>query len=93
MHLVKNKDIVRFIKAQRIRWLGHVHRRDEKNIIKKITKGKLFNSRKRGRPRETWMDNVEKDLEIMKIKNWKSLALRREKWKDVVLEAQACIRL
>ena len=79
MHLIKNKDIVRYIKSQRIRWLGHVHRSDESNIIKKITMCKLFNSNRIGRPREIWIDNVEKDLDKTKIRNWNGLALKPEK--------------
>ena len=77
-----------------MRWLGHVHRRDESNIIKKkITMCKLFNSKRRGRPREIWIDNVEKDFDKMNIRNWKGLALRRGKWMAVVLEAEACMEV
>jgi hypothetical protein len=36
--IIKGKDIVRFIKAQRIRWLGYM----ESAIPKKVLKGKLF---------------------------------------------------
>jgi hypothetical protein len=40
--IIKGKDIVRFIKAQRIRWLGHMERMEESAIPKKVLKGNYF---------------------------------------------------
>ena len=35
MELVKNADIVRFIKSRRMAWLGHVMRMDEREHLRK----------------------------------------------------------
>jgi hypothetical protein len=50
--LIKNEDIVRFIKACRISWLGHVVRMSDDAMRKRILYGKLFCTRKRGRPKK-----------------------------------------
>jgi hypothetical protein len=40
--LLKGEDIVRFIKPQRIRWLGHVKRMEDNAMPKRILKGRPF---------------------------------------------------
>jgi hypothetical protein len=48
---INGKDIVKFIKAQRIRWLGHVKRMEVGAMPRKMLKGRLFIGRRRGRLR------------------------------------------
>ena len=55
------KDIVKFIKAQKIRWLGHVKRMEVGAMPRKMMEG---------RPHFRWMDNVIADSKVMKIKRW-----------------------
>jgi hypothetical protein len=60
---------VKFIKAQRIRWLGHVKRMEVGGaMLRKVMEGRLFTGRRKGRPRLRWMDEVVADLRVMKIK-------------------------
>jgi hypothetical protein len=49
---LKGEDIVRFIKSQTIRWLGHVERMEDNAMPKRMLKG---------RPRMRWLDDVEED--------------------------------
>jgi hypothetical protein len=65
--LIEGQDPVRFIKAQRLRWLGHIERMPETQMPKRILKGRLDNRRRRGHPRMWWMDSVIVDLATMGI--------------------------
>jgi hypothetical protein len=60
--LLKGEDIVRFIKSQRIRWLGHVERMEDNAMPKRMLKG---------RPRMRWPEEIENDLKRMKVTGWK----------------------
>jgi hypothetical protein len=42
-----------------------------------------------GRPKRRWIEEVETELKGMGVKDWKSLALERDKWKKIVEEAKA----
>jgi hypothetical protein len=48
---INRGDIVKFIKAQRIRWLRHVKRMEVGAMPRKMMEGRLFIGRKRGRRR------------------------------------------
>jgi hypothetical protein len=86
---INGEDIVKFIKAQRMRWLGHVKRMEVGAMPRKMTEGRLFIGRRKGRPRLGWMDDVVVDLKAIKIKQWMEKAKDREQWRMVVEEAKA----
>jgi hypothetical protein len=87
--LLKGEDIVRFIKSQRIRWLGHVERMEDIVMPKRMLKGRLYSKRRKGRPRMRWLDDVDSDLKKMEVKGWKEKMRDREQWRLVVEEAKA----
>ena len=43
--LIKGADIVRFIKAQRIKWLGHIQRMDQARPTRKLLDWKPMGTR------------------------------------------------
>jgi hypothetical protein len=49
--LLKGEDIVKFIKSQRIRWLGQVDRMEDNAMPKRMLKRRLYSKRRKGRPR------------------------------------------
>jgi hypothetical protein len=86
---IKGEDIVKFIKVQRIRWLGHVKRMEAGALPRRMMEGRLFTGRRKGRPCLRWIDNVVADLRAMRIKQWTEKAEDREQWRLVVKEAKA----
>jgi GTP1/Obg family GTP-binding protein len=87
--LLKGEDIVRFIKSQRIRWLGHVERMEDNTVLKRMLKGRLYSKKRKGRPRMRWLDYVESNLKKMEVKGWNEEMMDREQWRLVVEEAKA----
>ena len=87
--IIKGENIVRFIKCQIIRWLGHIEIMQDTAIPKKMLYGKLYATRRRGRPRMRWLDDVSMDLRKMDINEWRDRARNRETWRHIVAEAKA----
>ena len=56
------KGIVKFIRSQRLRWLGHVERMPEERMPKGMLKGRLHTTRRRGRPRMRWLGGITEEL-------------------------------
>ena len=82
------EDIVEFIKAQIIQWLGHVERMDDTATPKRVLKGKLYATRI-GRPRIRWLEDVIANLRRMGISGWMEKERNRDQWKRIVEEAKA----
>ena len=60
--LIEGTDIVRFIKAQRIKWLGHIQRMDTARPTRKLLDWKPMVTKPVGRPRQRWQKDVMEDL-------------------------------
>jgi hypothetical protein len=84
----KGENIVKWIKRQRISWLGHLERMEEDRMPKKIFTQELEGSRRRGRPRKVWKEEVERDLHVLGARRWSELVTDRKKWKDIVRQAK-----
>jgi hypothetical protein len=65
--LIKQQNIINYVKAQRLSWFGHINRMPESSIVKKIYKWKPFTSRPEGKPKSSWEDDVRNDLKKMKL--------------------------
>jgi hypothetical protein len=86
-NLLGHADLVRFIKSQRLSWLGHVERMEEKRMPKKILKDKMHGTKRKGCPRKHWID-VEQDLRTMGVRGWRTRARDQQEWRGVTREAK-----
>ena len=86
---IKGENIVKWIKGQRVSWLGHLQRIEEDRMPKKIFTQELEGTRRRGRPRKGWKEEVERDLQVLGVRRWRELVADRKKWKDIVRQAKA----
>jgi hypothetical protein len=59
------ENIVKWIKGQRISWLGHLERVEEVRMPKKIFTQEMEGTTRRGRPRKRWKEEVERDLQVL----------------------------
>ena len=82
-NLIEGADIVSFIKAQRIKWLGHIQRMDQARSTRKLLDWKPMGTRPVGKPRQRWQEDVMEDLKKLKVKNWKEVAKDRRTWRDL----------
>jgi len=73
-----------YVKAQRLSWFGHVHRKPETSIVRKIYKWQPYLTRPAGRPKHRWDDDVRNDLRRMKLFKWSEQAQDRLEWKKTV---------
>ena len=85
----KGENIVKWIKGQRISWLGHLERMEKDRMPKKIFTQELEGTRQRGRPRKRWKEEVERDLQVLGVRRRRELLADRKKWKDIVRQAKA----
>ena len=77
--LSKGENKVKWIKGQRLSWLGHLERMEEDRTPKKIFTEELEGTRRRGRPRKGWREEVERDLQVLGVRRWRKIVIDREK--------------
>jgi hypothetical protein len=52
-----------------LRWFGHVERMDERRLMTEIYKANLGGNAARGRPRQTFLDQIGEVLEKGQVKS------------------------
>ena len=78
-------DIALVLQQNRLRWYGHVLRKDDDYWVKKCMEYEVEGSRPRGRPKKTWKEVVREDCHARKLN--KEDAMDRSKWRKVIKEA------
>ena len=68
--LIRHKNIINHIKAQRLSWFGHLHQMPEEIMVKRVCKWKPMLTRPLGRPKNRWEDDIINYMKKLKIKDW-----------------------
>ena len=79
-------DIALVLQRNRLRWYGHVLRKDDDDWVKKCMEHEVEGSRPRGRPKKTWKGVVREDCQARKLN--KEDAMDRCKWRKMIKEAR-----
>jgi hypothetical protein len=86
--LSKGENIVKWIKGQRISWLGHLERMEGNRMPKKIFTQELEGTRRRGRPRKGWREEIERDLQVLRVRRGRECVKKKKKWRGIVRQAK-----
>jgi hypothetical protein len=81
--LISIRNIINYVKAQRLSWFGHINRMPETSTVRKIYKWKPSTSRPVGKPKSRWEDDVRNDLRKMKLIKWVEQVQDCLKWEDI----------
>ena len=73
----KGENIGKWIKGQRISWLGHLERMEENRMPQKIITQELEGTRRRGRHRKGWREAVERNLQVLGVRGWRVLVTKQ----------------
>jgi hypothetical protein len=62
---------------------------NEMAMPKRMLQDKIYTTRKRGRPRLRWLEDVHDDVRKMKVKGWGGFMKNKEEWRLIIQEAKA----
>jgi len=75
-------DIILILQQNRLRWYGHVLRKEDTDWVKKCMECEVEGPRPRGRPKRTWKEDVQKDCKARNLN--KEDAMDRGRWKKLI---------
>jgi hypothetical protein len=67
--LMRGGIIVKHVRAQRIKWWGHINRVGKTKTVRKIEKRNPVGMSSKGCPRNRWGDKVLNDLKKLRVMN------------------------
>jgi len=75
-------DIALVLQQNRLRWYGHVLRKDDDDWVKKCMEYEVEGPRPRGTPKRTWIEVVREDCQVHKLN--KEDATDQCKWRKLI---------
>ena len=79
-------DIALVLQQNRLRWYGHVLRKEDDDRVKKCMEYKVEGPRPRGRPKRTWREVVTEDCQARKLNT--EDAMDRSKWRKFLKDVR-----
>ena len=74
------------LQQNRLRWYGHVLRKDDDDWVKKCMEYEVEGPRPRGRPKRTWREVVKEDCLACKLNT--EDAMDRSKWRRFIKDVR-----
>ena len=71
--------VVEVMRRGRLRWFGHVERKEKDDWVSACRNLEVAGSRDRGRPQMTWMARLDGDMKDMGLRP--GMAMDREMWR------------
>ena len=75
-------DITLLLRQNRLRWYGHVLRKDDNDWVKKCLEYEVVGSRPRVRLKRTWLEVVHRDCQVRVLS--KDDAMVRGRWRKMI---------
>jgi len=75
-------DIISVLQRNRLRWYGHVLRKEDNDWVTKCMEYEVEGARPRGRPTKTWREIVEKDCKACGLN--REEAMDRSRWRKQI---------
>ena len=79
-------DIALVLQQNRLRWYGHVPRKEDDDCVKKCMEYEVEGPRPRGRPKRTWREVVKEDCQARKLNT--EDAMDHNKWKKLIKDVR-----
>jgi hypothetical protein len=57
---------------------------EEDRMPKKIFTQEVEETKRKGRPRKRWREEVERDLQVLGVRRWREFVTGSTKWRDIV---------
>lgn len=70
------------LRERRLRWFGHVKRRNGEGAIGRVLETEVSGSRPRGRPKKSWISNIKEDMKELGLTEHD--CQDRNRWKNVI---------
>ena len=70
------------VQESRLKWYAHVLRREEEYVGKRVMGMEVPGKRRRGRPKQRWLDNIKNDLSERKLSGEE--AQDRVQWRRLI---------